>query len=61
MLDYRIKFFKDINRASEFCNKVNGELHYKGSATWDAILIGIEYPEGLEEFRYIVLWESRET
>lgn len=52
------KFFKDYTRAKEFCKQVQGSLHYKGSFEWETQISYIEYPEGLEEFEYVVVWRE---
>ena len=55
----RYKFFKSKDRAERFAAEVNGEAFYKDHWEYELELSVIEYPEGLEEFDYIVLWEEK--
>ena len=56
-MEIKRRFFKSKERAKAFCAEVHGNLHSK-SKDWkyEIILSTIDYPEGLEDFEYLVEW-----
>lgn len=56
MYPFKHKFFRNRERAEAFALEVDGKVYSNDEKNFKEKLEEIEYPDGLEEFEYIVIW-----
>ncbi len=52
------KLFKNRERAEAYAAEVNGKVYTMDDMDYKLEMLMLDYPEGLEVFEYIVIWED---